>query len=52
MTTRVVESNVVSVMRKKRERVRVQEMERGREKIHTHTLKNFLCFGICIMKIE
>ena len=52
MTTRVGESNVVSVMRKKRESVRVQEKERGREKKNENTLKNFLCFGICIIKIK
>ena len=52
MTTRVGENNVVSMMREKRESVRVQEKERGREKKIENTLKNFLCFGICIIKIK
>ena len=43
---------MVSVMRKKRESVRVQEKERGREKKIENTLKNFLCFGICIIEIK
>ena len=43
---------MVSMMRKKRESMRVQEKERGREKKIENTLKNFLCFGICIIEIK
>ena len=50
--TGVRESNVVSVMRKKRESVRVHERERGREKKNDYTLRNFVCFGICIIMSE
>lgn len=48
MTRRDGESNVVSVKRKERERVR----ERGRVKKNENTLKNFLGFGICIIKLS